>query len=161
MNAERKSFRAVPGMGVWWVVFWNNAHCEITRMLSRLAVLTAALCVVGGLTLPAQGQPADDPASTNCPPVAVEKSSPLIPDESADSSAADLASQTALIAEDSNRASTMLVLKELPPANKPSGRPEFRTGYGQFFPEQHLFPPHTSAEIEAPSWLYLKLSFSF
>ena len=143
------------------MVSGKNAHCEFARKLVRLAALTSVVCLIGVSRLPTQGQPANEPASTNCPPAPVAKPLPLNADEISVPSESDFTSQSPLISENTNSAAFLPVLKEFPPAEKPSRLPSFDAGYGQFFPEQHLFPPHTSAEIEAPSWLYVKLSFSF
>lgn len=55
---------------------------------------------------------------------------------------------------------SFMLLEDHPPADEPSGLPDIRAGYGQFFPVQNLVRPSTRG-LETPSWLYLKVSFSF
>jgi hypothetical protein len=75
-------------------------------------------------------------------------------------SPADCTGDSFPLAGDFNRDSSFALLKEVSQADKPSAMPVIRAGYGQFFSAQNLVQPARTG-IEAPSWLYLKVSFSF
>lgn len=62
--------------------------------------------------------------------------------------------------EDFSQASSFALLKDHPQTDKLSGLPDIRAGYGQFFSAQNRVRPSTSL-LEAPSRLYLKVSFTF
>lgn len=89
----------------------------------------------------------------------------FIPSFQADATKPSMLMETELRAalslnEDFGPGRSLALLKDHPQADKPSGLTGIRAGYGQFFPAQNLVRPSTSLP-EAPSWLYLKVSFTF
>ena len=131
----------------------NKSKLAITRTLARIAGLTSVCGMAVGSLLPAQAQPTMDPATANF---------------QADAANLSMLAQTKATEqrvaiphdEDFSPGRSFGLLENQPRADKPSGRPDIRAGYGQFFSAQNLLRPSTSG-LEAPSWLYLKVSFTF
>lgn len=137
----------------WLVMSKNQSKSASTRTLARIAVLTSVCCLAVGSLLPAQAQPTMDPSSANFQADAANLAM-LIQTKAPERGVAIPHNEGFSLRR------SFRMLEDHPRADKPSGRPNIRAGYGQFFAAQNLVRPSTSGP-EAPSWLYLKVSFTF
>ena len=137
----------------WLVVFKNKSKLAITGKRPSIAVLTSVCCMAVGSLLPAQAQ------STMAPSIANSQADAKNPSLLVQTNATE--QRIALsFNEDFSPGSSFALLKDQSQADKPSGFPDIRAGYGQFFSAQNRVRP-TTRRIEAPGRLYLKLSFKF
>lgn len=131
----------------------NKSKLAITRTFARLAGLTSVCCLAVGSLLPAQAQPTIDPAIASFQAEAANLS--MLIDTKATEQRVAVPHN-----EGFSLRRSLVLLEDHPHADKPSGLPDIRAGYGQFFSAQNLVCSSLS-RIEAPRWFYLKVSFTF
>ncbi len=135
----------------------TKAKLTTTRTQTRLAAICAWLAVGLVITAAAQSTPDFSPAEFHFD---ATNPSPLIHVERESLSQVD-DRRCALPLDQEFSHSSYARLLETSQADKSWGLSAIDAGYGEFFTEQNRFLPSTSAGIETPSWLYLKVSFSF
>ena len=131
----------------------NKTKLAITRTFARIAVLTSVCGLAVCSLLPAQAQPTMDTSIASFQADATYPSMLI--------QAKAIGQRDAIpLNEDFSPGRAFALSKDHPQADKPSGVPAIRAGYGQFFSAENLLRPGTS-RTEAPSLLYLKVSFTF